>query len=115
MRKIIAGLVLLASTVSAPADEPTAPPPRVLPPELLPPLGFYRHDPYEVWQNLAVDYHGFFRARVIDTPYGAFYRYNGKPYPWTTTTQKNYMPYAIGTPYPWATSTQIRLMPEASD
>jgi len=46
-----------------------------------------------VWQNLSVDRQGYWRARVILTPNGAFYRYNGQPFPWTTTQPLLYAPY----------------------
>jgi hypothetical protein len=94
MRMSIAGLVLLLSSGIAAADELLGPP-RVLQPELPPPPVYYRRSAYEVWQNLSVDRRGFFRARVIDTPYGAFYRYNGEPYFWTSTLQHRYMPGVI--------------------
>jgi hypothetical protein len=98
MRSTIACLVALGVAGAAAADDAVAPPPRVvqqeLPPGILPPLGYYRVSAYEVWQNLAVDGRGYFRARVIMTPYGAFYRYNGQPYFWTSTKQFEFMPYA---------------------
>ncbi len=85
----------------AAADDAIAPPPRVVQPEpgLLPPVGYYRRSAYEVWQNLAVDRQGMWRARVIVTPYGAFYRYSGQPFPWTTTQPYLYTPVMQGTPY----------------
>jgi hypothetical protein len=111
MRIVMAGLVALGLAGLATADDPVAPAPRLVQPDLppgpLPPLGYYRKSAYEVWQNLAVDRQGYFRARVIDTPYGAFYRYNGQPYPWTSTKQYLYTPYMQGTPYPY--------MPYATD
>jgi len=98
MRTLLAGLVALAMAGTAGADDAVAPPPRVLPSDapplgLLPPLGFYRKSAYEVWQNLSVDRQGYWRARVILTPNGAFYRYNGQPFPWTTTQPLLYAPY----------------------
>jgi hypothetical protein len=116
MRTTCAVLVLLGLAANGRAGEPTTPPrpvieaelpPGLFPPTPLPPLGYYRVSAYEVWQNLAVDRQGFFRARVIDTPYGAFYRYNGQPYPWTTSHQYLYTPVYTGTPY--------RYMPYADD
>jgi hypothetical protein len=98
MRTLLAGLVALGFSGLAVADDAVAPQPRVLQtdtplPGLLPPLGFYRKSAYEVWQNLSVDRQGNWRARVILTPYGAFYRYNGQPFPWTTTQPLLYTPY----------------------
>jgi hypothetical protein len=123
MRTTAALLVLLGMTTAGRgADPAVTPPPEVryelppgmppgMPPNMLPgplpPLGYYRVSAYEVWQNLAVNQQGYWRARVIDTPYGAFYRYNGQPFPWTTTQQYLYTPVITGAPY--------RLMPYATD
>jgi hypothetical protein len=107
MRKAIAGLLLVLVAEPARAEDPIAPPPRMLPPELLPAFVYPRRSAYDVWQNYAVDRRGFYRARVIDTPYGAFYRYNGQPYPWTTTTQYRFTPEIAATPY--------RTMPAADE
>jgi hypothetical protein len=65
------------------------PPPRVLgpmpffpyaPPD--PPPQFGRRD---VWQYFAVDSTGRFVPRVIYSPYGSYYLYNRRPFPYTTT------------------------------
>jgi hypothetical protein len=86
-------LVLAGALIggSAAADEPL-PPPRVaepIPVVVIP----YRVSNYEVWQHLAVDRQGFFRPRVVLTPHGAFYSYNGQPYPWVTSEPRRFMPY----------------------
>ncbi len=47
-----------------------------------------------MWQDYAVDRQGYFRTRVIDTPYGAYYHFNGKPYPFLYLHPLDYMPYA---------------------
>ena len=101
MYTVMASLLLLGSAEdkSATIPIPIAPAPRVVvqpffPPPPPMPTSFYRTSAYEVWQNLAVDRSGYFRPRVLSTPYGAFYRYNGEPYPWTSTKQYNFMPYA---------------------
>jgi hypothetical protein len=94
MRAILAGMLLLVSAATSSAADPAGQPPQVIEPQPLPPIGYYRRSAYEVWQNLSVDRRGFFRARVIDTPYGAFYRYNGQPWFWTSTQQYRYMPAA---------------------
>lgn len=45
--------------------------------------GYHRTSRYAVWELYGVDRQGQFRARVIYSPYGPYYLYNGKPYPWT--------------------------------
>ncbi len=104
MRTAVACLLLAGVTGAEPAAEPQAPMPRELPPQPaltpapLPPLGYYRVSAYEVWQNLSVDRQGIFRPRVLYTPYGAFYRYNGQPFPWANLRpveiMPQFMPYA---------------------
>jgi hypothetical protein len=54
---------------------------------------------YEVWKNVEVDQFGRFRPVVIDTPYGAYYRYNGEPFPWATLHPGEYAPYIMGPAY----------------
>ena len=49
----------------------------------------------EVWQYYGVDRSGRFLPRVIQSPYGAYYLYDGRPYPWTTTRPSVHMPYAL--------------------
>jgi hypothetical protein len=90
-------LVLLVSNDLSRGDEPLPPPRRVEPAPAPAPVviyPYYRVSAYAVWDHYAVDRQGFFRLRVIDTPTGAFYSYNGKPYPWTTTHSRDYMPRA---------------------
>ncbi len=106
MRTASIWLVLLGMAGVGIAGEPLVPPPLAVPAPL-PPMGYYRVSAYEVWQNLAVDNRGFFRARVIWTPNGSFYRYNGQPYPFTTTQQYRFTP--LWNPEP------PYLMPYASD
>jgi hypothetical protein len=81
-----------------PADDTLPPPQPVLeaPPSYFisaPP--YMRRSAYEVWQNYGVDRQGFFRPLVVYSPYGAYYRYNGAPYPWTTTRPLDWMPYVV--------------------
>jgi hypothetical protein len=81
-------------------DRPDAlPPPRVVPGQVAPApmvvMPIYRVSQYAVWDYYAVDRGGYFKPRVIATPYGAFYPLTGRPYPWTTTHQREYMPYAM--------------------
>ena len=56
---------------------------------------FLQTSRYDVWQYYGVDRYGRFRARVIYSPYGSYYLYNGEPYPWTTTHQLDFMPYVV--------------------
>jgi len=89
-------LAVLILAVVARADDPL-PPPRVVegPPVMTFGGPIYRRSAYEVWQNYGVDRHGFFRPLVVYSPYGAYYRYNGAPFPWTTTHQREFMPYVV--------------------
>jgi hypothetical protein len=58
------------------------------------PPGNYRINRMEVWQYYAVNRQGLFRPLVVYTPFGAYYRYNGQPFPWAETHQREWMPYA---------------------
>jgi hypothetical protein len=55
---------------------------------------FYRVSRYEVWQNYGVDFQGRFRPRVLYTPTGPVYRYDGAPYPFASVRTLDFMPYA---------------------
>jgi hypothetical protein len=83
------------------APEPL-PPPRELPSETIvwhepyffqPPT---RTNRYEVWQFYDVSRFGQFRPRVIYSAYGAFYLYDGQPFPWVSTHQRDFSPRLIG-------------------
>lgn len=88
--------VLLALGGIARADEPLpAPTPLPPPPGYVAPPPFYRRSAYEVWQYYGVDRSGHFRPRVVYSPSGAYYLYNGRPYPWTTTHPLYWMPYVV--------------------
>jgi hypothetical protein len=102
MKRTVGGVLFLFLAVvgSVQADEPL-PPPRSLPVEpvappvvIYPPLIHHRTSAYDVWQYYGVDRFGHFRPVVVDTPRGAFYLYNGQPYPWITIRPRSYMPYA---------------------
>jgi hypothetical protein len=54
-----------------------------------------RRSRYEVWQYWGVDRQGFFKPLVVASPYGAYYLYNGKPYPWAYTHPLDWMPYVV--------------------
>jgi hypothetical protein len=88
-------LLLVGSVVQA---DDTLPPPRVIETAAGPVLGgqpYYRRSAYDVWQFYGVDRRGFFRPLVVYSPYGSYYRYDGAPFPWTTTHQREFMPYVV--------------------
>jgi hypothetical protein len=96
-RDVIAGgLVLLGSAAwGAPPDEPLPPPRFVVPGPVVPPpsVSFIRPNPYDVWQLYGVDRSGFFRPRVVPTPYGFRYLANGAPYPWWQNYPQSFAPW----------------------
>jgi hypothetical protein len=49
----------------------------------------------EIWQYYGVDRRGRWVPRVIQAPLGAYYYYNGAPFPYTTTRPSLYMPYVV--------------------
>jgi hypothetical protein len=103
--------LFLALSLAGPAQAAEPPPEEVLPPPhpavppglapgpvIPPPLPielmlFPRHNRYEVWQYYGTDITGHWRPRVIATAHGAYYLYNGAPYPWYTTHPLEYRPY----------------------
>jgi hypothetical protein len=99
------GLVLTALLATpSRADRPEAeslPPPRAVPTETVTvftpaPLPLYhRTSQYDVWQLYAPDRRGFFRPRVIVAPHGAYYLYNGQPYPWLPVRQLDVTPTVV--------------------
>jgi hypothetical protein len=91
-RFVICLFVLLVAECIVRADD-TLPPPRIVETIFIQPT--YRRSAYEVWQNYGVDRRGFFRPLVIYSPYGSYYRYDGTPFPWTTTHQREFMPYVV--------------------
>jgi hypothetical protein len=70
-----------------PAPKPLAP----MAIELIP----IREDRYAVWQNYGVDRYGRFRPVVVLPPGPAYYRINGKPFPWVSTHSMDIMPYVV--------------------
>ncbi len=58
----IAGLPLAASPVPPPGYQPSA---------------------YQVWQNYGLTYNGWLRPRIMQTPYGGYWLYNGAPFPYS--------------------------------
>ncbi len=60
-----------------------------------PAYAFYsypRRSAYDVWKYYDVDRFGYFRPRVIYSSQGAYYLYNGKPFPWATVNPLEFMP-----------------------
>jgi hypothetical protein len=114
---IIPTLLIMAARAPA-ADPPPVdalPAPRAMPGEMvMPPDGvapspmYLRASRYDVWQYYGVARNGMWRARVIYGPSGAYYLYNGQPFPWTATHQLEFNPVLYDTPYP-------RTMPYADD
>jgi hypothetical protein len=93
---MLAALSMFFAVVSASAADEPAPSPRIVSePVLFGPPPFYRKSAYDVWQYYGVDRTGHFRPRVVYSPYGAYYLYNGKPFPWTTTHPLDWMPYVV--------------------
>jgi hypothetical protein len=84
---LLLGLMLSLSNQGKPAEPEVLPPPRELrPPTVVKTIEvYYAPDPYWRMRLYAVDRYGHLRARVIYTPNGAFYLYNGEPYPHTPT------------------------------
>jgi hypothetical protein len=98
MVRAMISLVAVLLALSAVQADDALPPPRVIEMPVGPVIGgqpFYRRSAYEVWQSYGVDRRGFFRPLVVYSPYGSYYRYNGAPYPWTTTHQRDFMPYVV--------------------
>lgn len=95
--------VMLLAGVSTRAAEPPAqlPPPRAMPapvvvPAPMPVTGYYRQSAYDVWQINAVGQRGQWKARVILGPDGAYYLYNGAPYPWVSNYPNYFQPTVVG-------------------
>jgi hypothetical protein len=58
---------------------------------------FYpKESAYSHWQNLAVDRLGNLRPRVVYSPNGSFYLYNGMSYPFTDSRTGNFTPTELG-------------------
>jgi hypothetical protein len=83
------------------------PPPRQAPVELVAPLApmppmpaYDRVSSYAVWQYYAVDRFNQWRPRVAISPYGgAYYLYDGSPYPFVPNQSYNVTTTMLGTPY----------------
>lgn len=90
-------LCSLASPIPV-QDEKEAPlpPPReirietVESPAVVYPPGNLRQSRYAVWQLYSVDQKGQFKPRVVDSPYGPYYLYNGQPFPYSNLQETWY-------------------------
>jgi hypothetical protein len=93
-----AALIIMADEPAKPEQLPA---PRELAPDYILPVDaplvrpFERTSRYDVWQFYGVDRSGHFRARVIHSPYGAYYSHNGEPFPWVSTHELEFMPYVV--------------------
>jgi hypothetical protein len=102
MRRLICLGLLLTGWSANGAEPPVLPPPQAVEPQQGPPSGpsgvvvlpYHRVSAY-----YAVDRKGVFRPRIIDTPYGAFRAYDGKPYPWVQSNGRYFMPYVVDPVY----------------
>ena len=65
----------------------------------MPHPGYYRTNRRDVWQYYQVDRFGSWRPVVVWGPYGAYYLYNGQPYPWATVNSREVLSVYQGTPY----------------
>jgi hypothetical protein len=86
--------VFLGLSASLAAGEPPPETPLLLPPPAVLNPQWGRIGRYSVWQNYSVDHLGRWRPRVLYTPDGAFYYYDGRPFPETTIPPLEWMPYA---------------------
>jgi hypothetical protein len=106
---LLAALLSLQSPLRAadPAAEPLPAPRLLVPPQtpqvvpevtVHPFAGFYRPSHLAVWDYYGVDRFGRYRPRVIYSPYGSYYLYNGEPFPWTQVRQREIMGYIVDSP-----------------
>jgi hypothetical protein len=88
---LLAGFCVGLSSAGEPLPEPR---PESPPLPFVEISGWGRVNRYAIWQNYAVDRYGYFRPRVIYTTEGAFYYYDGRPYPYLITHPLDFMPHA---------------------
>lgn len=98
---VLACLFTMPAFAAEPAQEEKLPEPRkalqVIGPPPPDPM-YYRQSHYDIWQLVAPDATGYFRPRVIASPYGYYWAYNGKPYPYATLFNAYMTPSVAGTP-----------------
>jgi hypothetical protein len=56
------------------------------------PGGFYRPDPYDVWQGYAVNNRGRFRPRIIYDNGHTYYAADGRPFPYQNSPLTQWRP-----------------------
>jgi hypothetical protein len=56
---------------------------------------YFRKNRYDVWQFYGVDRQNMWRPRVIYAPAGAYYLYNGAPFPWSETHQREFIDWYV--------------------
>jgi hypothetical protein len=101
---LVAGLFLIGfGQVQADPvqSEQLAPPRELARPAMPAPPVYYvypRVSRYAVWQDYGVNRYGKFRPLVIDSPYGAYYRYNHEPFPWVQMYPGEVNPEVLGSP-----------------
>ncbi len=72
---------------------------------------FYpKESAYSHWQNLAVDRLGNFRPRVVYSPNGSFYLYNGMSYPFTDSRTGNFAPTELGFKSFYAPKSEVEVI-----
>ena len=115
IRLMLAAIVFLMCAIAAaqPPESEPLPAPRAytfritpLPPEAygspidaaFTPPPYQRTSAYAHWQMVGVNRQGFFRPLVVYTPDMPYYRYNGQPFPFATTHQRDFMPYIVDAP-----------------
>jgi hypothetical protein len=76
--------------------QPKSEMPVLIEPQPMPVMSFPpRRSYYAVWDLYGVTPSGQFRPRVIYSPHGAYYLYNGEPYPWVTTHSLEVMSFVV--------------------
>jgi hypothetical protein len=90
-RVSLAGAVVMLGS-GLRADEPVLPAPRPVATPVVIPMSFERPNPYAVWQNYAVDRHGYWKPLVAPSPDGLRYVATGEPYPWWKEHQRYFEP-----------------------
>jgi hypothetical protein len=91
---LLLGLAFAGTAEAAdPPKEGTLPAPKPLPE--IPGYGQLRINRYAVWQYYDVDRFGRFRPVVVNSPYGAYYLFNGERFPWATVHYLEVMPKIV--------------------